>query len=732
VVDGVLAFPPFRLDSSNEQLWCGSKEIRLRCKTFAVLRYLVERPGQLVSKAALLDAVWPDVSVSDSMPAISVHELRKVLGDDAKTPHFIETVQRRGYRFIATVETEADGARPRNSEAPLASQVSAPTNRFVGRERERAELRAALGEARCGRGRLVLIAGEPGIGKSRLCEELSAEAEQKGVAVLVGHCSEMEAVAYLPFVEILESCINRAEAAKKLLRTLGDEGPELGRLLPRLRRRVPELPPPPELSSEEARRSLFDSVCNFLTRQSLERTLLLILEDLHWADDSTLALLSHLSRRIAEIPLMVIGTYRANKSDVGPALMKTLEDLVRGRLATQRELVGLAVTEVALMLQGFGNKVPPMTVAREFFAETDGNPFFVEELFQYLAEEKRLYDSTGRYLSELKIRELDVPRSVQLVVGRRLARLGEATGKLLATAAVIGRSFSFELLERSRGVDAEFALDCLDESEKVGLIRSCATDTEARFEFCHELVRQAVLNQLSAARRQRLHRQVAQAIERIHPEAIEDHYEELAHHYSHTDNIWKAAEYLLLSGEQAVRRSAYGSAEIHLNSGLRLLSKLPESAERDAMEVKLQLTLGNLQLPSKGYGAEEPETALLRVEELCERLGDRAALFDAEKGLITIHNIRGEIRGTLKRAERLFDLAAGESEKVVDAHFLYWQGSVLDWGTDIQPRAHGNRNFSLRCISESRQRKRSIVRPRIIIDSMLDLFCLDPVVFRVP
>jgi len=349
-------FPPFRLDSKNEQLWRENKEIRLRRKTFAVLRYLVERPGELVTKAALLDEVWPDVSVSDSMPAISVRELRKALGDDAQSPRFIETVQGRGYRFIAEVKSFRPSAQ--KTAVRRSSLSSHPAhNAIVGRRTERSTLSAALADARKGHGRLTLISGEPGIGKSRLCVELAAEAEARGMSVLIGRCSEQEAVPLLPFIEILEAGLEGAEP-DDLRRLVGDEGPQLARMLPKLRRMIPDLPPAPELEPRAARRVLFDSVCDFLARCTRERPTMIVVEDLHWADASTLDLFSHISQRHAEIPILLIGTHRSSDSDLGPAFARLLEDLVRGRKATQLALTGLSASDVAGMLKGLRGRRP--------------------------------------------------------------------------------------------------------------------------------------------------------------------------------------------------------------------------------------------------------------------------------------------------------------------------------------------------------------------------------------
>jgi DNA-binding winged helix-turn-helix (wHTH) protein/tetratricopeptide (TPR) repeat protein len=656
VTEELRSFPPFRLDAKNERLWNENQVVRLRRKTFAVLRHLVERPGELVTKAALLEAVWPDVSVSDSMPAISVYELRKALRDDADHPRFIETVEGRGYRFIATVKAEADWPRPRNTKAAPAPQLRAPTNRFVGRERERAELRGALADARGGRGRLVLVAGEPGIGKSRLCSELAAEASQAGMTLMLGHCSEQEAVPLLPFVEILESCIG-GEDPEELRTMLGDEGPELARILPSLRRLIPNLAQPRELPSEQARRLLFDSVCNFISRHSRERPLLLIIEDLHWADDSTLGLFSHLSARHAELPLLLIGTHRPSQSDVGPALARALEDLVRTRRIAQVRLEGLQPSDVAEMLQGMSGKSPPAAVVAEFVGETDGNPFFVEELFRHLAEENRLYDSAGRYRSDLRIKQLDVPHNVRLVVGRRFARLDEATRRVLITAAVIGRSFKLDLLEAATAVKAAVLLDNLDEAAHLGLVRSSTEYADGRTEFSHELTRQVVLGQLSAARHERLHLETASAIERVYANSLEDHYAELAGHFGQTSNSARAAHYLCLAGRRALESSAHTEASALLSTALEKIRTLPESPERDRTELRAQIAVGDLTISRRGFGVQEVESAFGRAAELSRRLHDKPHLIMALYGLSSNYMLRSYLRKGLEMGREVLALS---------------------------------------------------------------------------
>ena len=453
-------------------------------------------------------------------------------------------------------------------------------------------------------------------------------ANAKRMALLAGHCSEHdEAVAYLPFVEILENFIDHGSNLDSLRTALGNQGPELTRLLPKLRNILPELPPSLDLPPAQARRHLFNCFCDFAARIASEQPALMILDDLHWADDSTLSLLDHLTQRLSDLPLMVIGTYRDAEVNLTRELAKTLEDLLRGRLATRMRLKGLPRDEVAAMLKSLSGKSPPAALVSEIYAETEGNPFFVEELFRHLEEENRLYDSSGQFRSELKMAELDAPHNVRLVVGRRLARLSELTQKMLATAAVIGRFFSFELLQASRAADPDALLECVEEAEKAGLVSSAAESPKARFEFSHELIRQAVISGLSAARRQRLHLEVAQAMEQIYAGALQDHCADLAHHYHRGGDAGQAVEYLGRAGVRAEQQLAYTEAIGYRTRALELLDLLPESPERDRGELELRQSIVRTLQVTRGFSAPQTVDANKRAAALAEKSGNLTQLF---------------------------------------------------------------------------------------------------------
>ncbi|MGH2727516.1 MAG: AAA family ATPase, partial [Actinomycetota bacterium] len=269
--------------------------------------------------------------------------------------------------------------------------------RFVGRDSERADIRRFVEAAASGHGALLMIGGEPGVGKTRMTEEVAEEAASRGMMALVGHCHETEApLPYAPVVEILETTI-RGVSRETLLEAFGDAAPELARILPELRRLLPDLPPPLELPPEQERRYLFNCFAEFLERASHMQPLLFVLEDLHWADESTLLLLQHLAERLATMPILLIATYRDVELDVDRPLARRLEELVRRRLAHRIGLSRLPKEGVAAMIGALAGREPPETLVDAVFEETEGNCFFVEEVFQHLNEEGKLFDQAGNW-----------------------------------------------------------------------------------------------------------------------------------------------------------------------------------------------------------------------------------------------------------------------------------------------------------------------------------------------
>jgi tetratricopeptide (TPR) repeat protein len=453
------------------------------------------------------------------------------------------------------------------------SAVFASRTAFVGRELERARLLQSLNSSWQGRGVLTLIAGEAGVGKTRLALEIALQAELSRAVVAVGHCREAEsAFAYLPFIEIIESLCAAQASVEELGEIVGADGPELARLYPQLRRRLPDLGPPIELPAEQQQRFLFNSVCDFLERLAERHGLLLVLEDLQRADVPTLRLLAHLAARLPAMRACILCTCRDHELDASSAGAELLERFVRERLAQTMTLAGFSPAGVTSMLRALSGQEPSPQLIDQIYRETEGNPFFVEEVFHYLSEEGRLFDREGRLRRALKITELDVAPSVRLTIGRRLKHLDRRGREVLAIAATIGRSFSFEFLSALSDIKPDVLLGIIEELLRARLLAPSA-ESDASFGFAHELIRQTVLVGLSAPRRQRLHLLVADKIERLTSGTPDENSAEIAEHLCKAGALVDPATaipHLIRAGERALEACAFEDALRHYERALSL------------------------------------------------------------------------------------------------------------------------------------------------------------------
>ena len=371
----------------------------------------------------------------------------------------------------------------------------------------------------------------------------------------------------MPWVEMIETAMSAAPP-DELLRRMGDAGPELARLVPELRRVVPGIPPPVEVSPDQQRRYTFNSIRDFLYRVSREQPRLYILEDLHWADEPTLSLLEHVADGLAGVPCLVVGTFRDPPADVSPRLAETLGRLVRRHV----RIVNVkrhTETEVDDLLRAMSGQNPPARVGAAVYQETEGNAFLVEEVFRHFAENGRLFDDRGYFRDDIAIGELDVPSNVRLVTGQRLGRLSEPTQQMLGVAAVAGRHMGFELLEAIADLKGDDLIDALDEAEQAGVIFTDASADEEEYWFAHELTRQTLLTQLPAARRRRHHLKVAEAMERVFADDLDAHAATIAQHLGEVGSTVDRStlfRFLLRAGTRAL-----GSAAV--DDALRLLGR---------------------------------------------------------------------------------------------------------------------------------------------------------------
>jgi DNA-binding SARP family transcriptional activator len=453
---------------------------------------------------------------------------------------------------------------------------------FVGREPELERLGALWRSALEGRHEVALVAGEPGIGKTRLVAEVARTAHSDGAVVLFGRCDEDLGVPYQPFAEALRTYVAACPAAE-LAAQAGRAAGDLARLVPEVGERLPGVEPATTGDPEDERYRLFAAVATLFAAASRARPLILVLDDLHWAAKPTLLMLRHLARARGPSRLLILGTYRDTELGRGHPLPELLADLRRDQKGERVRLKGLGADAVGAYVEASSGKplgTGGVALAQALHESTEGNPFFLGELLRHLEE------SGG---STIDAADLGLPEGVKEVIARRLSRLSDEANRVLAVGSVVGATFTLPLLERisDTGADPERHLDALEEALRAGLIREPAP---TRYAFAHALVRQTVYSELSSTRRARLHRRVAEAIEQA-PDA-EPQVGALAHHFAEAaldGQLDKAVHYALAAGRRSLERLAYEEAVTQLRRGLELLKLEP--ADEDVRRADLLLAL---------------------------------------------------------------------------------------------------------------------------------------------
>jgi predicted ATPase len=617
-------------------------------------------------------------AIRTAIQRISEHHsaLGKLLDQSVRTGSFCRYLQdpkvQINWSFSTGFPIYAEHAAPATmfsfGKRELLEEVPEKTM-FVGRTTERATLRECLQRTMNGQGAMILIGGPPGIGKTRLSREIGSEARRSNFVTLSGNCYDREdSVLFIPLVEMLEGALSKAPTLESFRDSLGDQAVEFTRLMPQLHRLFPNIPPTLQVSPEQARRALFNAVVELIARQSRTAPMLLLFEDVHWADEGTLALLTHLARAISHLPVMVMMTYRDDAMDPVSPFAKTIDDLIRLRI-DEIQLRGLPQTAVSEMLKTLSGQEQSASLVRRFYANTEGNPLFVEELFYNLQRN----NSNDSALEGQELDELALPSSLRVIIGRRLARVSKETQKMLATASVIGRSFTFTLLENATRVEASRLIELVEEAEKAGLISSKLRYPDVQFKFAHELIRRAVLDDLSIARRQRFHLDVASAIEQLDPNILDYYAEDLAHHLWNAGvaaETGKTIRYLQIAGAKAVQNLANIEAIGHFRRALQLINSEPDSSERAHTELMLQVALTIPLITTKGFASPEVETVYARARHLSRQAGEAPQLFTVLWGMWLFHTARAEHITARDIAGQCLQLAekAGNPVPLLAAH----------------------------------------------------------------
>jgi DNA-binding SARP family transcriptional activator len=461
---------------------------------------------------------------------------------------------------------------------------------FVGRRQELEVLGRSFSGASAGSCRVVLLTGEPGIGKTSVAAELARRAhEDDGALVLYGSADEEPLIAYQPFVEALRDCLTHMPLEE--LRVRADVvGAELARLLPELRRRLPTLPAPVRGDPETERYLLFRAVASLLGELSRSAPVVLVLDDLQWADESSLLLLKHVVRSSTDAALLVVGASRSADPPRAGSLADLIADLRRDRLLERISLAGLSEDEVAALVSKRVGEDAPARLSSLLHRATDGNPFFIEEVWLHLAD-SQLGPRLDAWVEALESRSLGVPLGVQEVTGRRLAGFDERSRRLLELASVVGVDFRLEVLQHVTGLpDAQLG-EALDEAVAAQLVSELPGDVGG-YAFSHTLTRAALYEGLPSLRRASLHARVGEALEELHAANVEPHLGELAFHFLAArggEPADKAVNYSRRAGDRANGQLAYAEAAGHYERALGVLERAHRMDDARGREILTRL-----------------------------------------------------------------------------------------------------------------------------------------------
>ncbi len=489
---------------------------------------------------------------------------------------------------LAACELLWDPAPPPRFPLPpwLAIREQMP---FVGRGPHIEQLRKAWSRVQAGQRQLVLVSGEPGIGKTRLVAEFARAAHDEGAVVLLGRSTEETLTPYQPFVEALRLYVTAAPV-HQLQAWMPPGGAELKRLVPELDERLPSLPAPLGGDAEGQRYRLFDAVASLLAAVSRAAPVVLLLEDIHWADKPTLLLLRYLVRFPEGARLFALGTYRETEITQNQPLAETIADLRRDQLFERLSLEGLGVDDVAELIRGLaGGQEPSSDFVRAVHDQTEGNPFFIGEVLRHLTESGALEQREGRWTRNVSVDELGIPEAVKDVIGRRLARVSDECNRVLVVASVMGREFDLNVLERA-GELFQDPLGALEEALGAQLISEVPRPA-GRYTFTHALIRETLYTKLTVARRARLHRRIGEVLEQLYAADPDPHLSELARHFlaaAPSGDVSKAIAYARRAGARAVAQLAYEEAAGHYVRSLQAL-RLADGDEKQRCILLLEL-----------------------------------------------------------------------------------------------------------------------------------------------
>ncbi|UCD57294.1 MAG: AAA family ATPase, partial [Candidatus Hydrogenedentota bacterium] len=602
--------------------------------------FLGDDPVSVISQhlnTAPIAPTWRNPEISPLLEALILDMLSKVPDD---RPATAAAVRGRFTEIMTMPATPSPAVSLTTAVSQAAGVIRQQWGQFVGRTEELAQLRNSVDAALGGKASVMMLVGEPGIGKTRTAEELTTYARMRGAQVLWGRCHEGEgAPAYWPWIQIIRDYVH-GQQAEALRSEMGSGASDIAQVVSAVRERLPDLPEPPKLEPEQARFRLFDSITTFLHNASAHQPLVLIFDDLHWADKSSLLLFQFLARQLRNSCLFILGTYRDVELDRKHPLAEVLSELRRERLYSRVLLTGFSVDEVIALLEAMARQElgePARALAPAIHRETEGNPFFVEEIILHLLESEAIYqDSTGQWVARTQdIDELGIPDGVREVVGRRLSRLSDPCNEALTMAAVVGREFDQGVIEQVSGLGGDELLGVLEEAERAGLISEMA-NLVGRYRFTHAIIRETLYEELSTPRRVRFHRQIGEVLESLHAAKPEPYLASLAYHFAEGaragGEVEKAIDYAVRAAEYATEQIAYEQAVAHYERALEAqeLQQPPDELLRCNLLLALGFAFVNAGDPSRA------EETFFKTIDIARKLPAPEQLAEALRGAFDV------------------------------------------------------------------------------------------------
>jgi class 3 adenylate cyclase/tetratricopeptide (TPR) repeat protein len=596
--------------------------------------------GQVICSQTVYDLIRDDVPADVRLNDLGKHRLRDLTRVE-RVFQVIHPALRASFPSLRT---------PRESDDAIG--LLSVNTWFIGREREMQALHRQMEQALAGPGGILLLFGDPGIGKTRTLEEFAAQAQGQGARVLWGRCHEGKgAPAFWPWIQIIRRYIRDCDPAA-LRAQIGAGAADIAQVVPEIRERLADLPPPLSLEPAQARFRLFDSVTTFLNSAAGARPLVVILDDLHWADVPSLLLFKFLAVELGGVQfpsddeggtspaLLLVGAYRDAELPRTHPVAQALADLARQPYVQRMHLSGLAEYDVRRFIEMTVGRALPTRLVTTVYRETEGNPFFIIEIMRLLVAEGALERS-----EEERPWQLIIPETVRQVIRLRLGHLSAICHQVLTMASVIGREFPSPALERSMDLPITRLLEALDEAETARVIAP-VPGSPSRYRFLHALIRETLYGDLPTASRVELHLRMGEALEKVYGTNPDPHLSELAHHFFEAAPLGQAERaigYAVRSAERATHLLAHEEAVRHYEMALQLLQTKDSPDERQVCEVLLRLGEAH----NRAGGREEARATFLRAAESARKLGAPEALTRAALGFGGVVLTAGIVDGVL-------------------------------------------------------------------------------------